>query len=240
MKTIKLAIYFVATLFLSLGISSLASAQDSPLSKVLNNGADPVGIGKNALSEYVYTIYISANFDNTLDVLDVVPAEFDVTNLDPSCGAANSFEGHGSGKGNQFKLQPDFILWDLDGCDSTSSQSLTVTMQTDNNPGHARRGIAFYEPTECGPLSLNDGAILIDSEAEEPVAVSNSLSVATCPNEADTEGCVDVDNDGWSVACGDCNDGASTINPDAEEVCDDGIDNDCDDLIDAEDPYCSI
>ncbi len=259
MKKMELTVYLVATLFLTLGISSLANAQDSPLGKVLDSGSDPVGLGKDTASEYVYTININANYDNTLDVIDVVPAEFDVTNLEPTCGTATSTEGRGSGKGNPFKLQPDFIIWDLDGCDSTTSQSLTVTMQTDNNPGHARKGIAFYEPTECGPLSLNDGAALKGLETDELDIVSNFLSVATCPDEADEEGCVDADDDGWSKACGDCDDDNAVINPGAvdvcdtidndcdgtidegePEVCDDGVDNDCDSLIDAEDPDCLI
>jgi hypothetical protein len=42
--------------------------------------------------------------------------------------------------------------------------------------------------------------------------------------------CNDVDNDGdgFTVAQGDCNDNNATIYPGAEEICDDGIDQDCD------------
>ncbi len=39
---------------------------------------------------------------------------------------------------------------------------------------------------------------------------------------------VDADGDGWTVAGGDCDDSDATVNPDAEEVCNDGADNDCD------------
>lgn len=39
--------------------------------------------------------------------------------------------------------------------------------------------------------------------------------------------CTDVDGDGWCVEDGDCNDGDPSIHPGMAEVCDDGIDNNC-------------
>ena len=50
-------------------------------------------------------------------------------------------------------------------------------------------------------------------------------------------GIVDLDQDGFDTTT-DCDDTNATVNPDAAEVCDDSIDNDCDDLIDADDPDC--
>jgi hypothetical protein len=44
----------------------------------------------------------------------------------------------------------------------------------------------------------------------------------------------DMDNDGFDVD-EDCDDGDPAINPDATEICDDTVDNDCDDLVDADD-----
>lgn len=60
----------------------------------------------------------------------------------------------------------------------------------------------------------------------------------------------DLDNDGLGDACDDdidgdgynsdvdCNDFIDTINPGIDEVCDDGIDNDCDSFIDTLDSEC--
>jgi hypothetical protein len=56
-------------------------------------------------------------------------------------------------------------------------------------------------------------------------------------------GCTDSDSDSYAVEgdlCGetDCNDSDETISPDAEEICDDGIDNNCDGKTDAADQEC--
>jgi chitodextrinase len=53
--------------------------------------------------------------------------------------------------------------------------------------------------------------------------------------------CTDLDNDGFATeggSCGpvDCNDGEPSVNPDAAEICTDGIDNNCNGLTDAADP----
>ena len=55
--------------------------------------------------------------------------------------------------------------------------------------------------------------------------------------------CEDNDGDGYNdEACGgdDCNDSNPDINPGAVEVCDDGIDNDCDSMVDDDDDDCEV
>ena len=57
--------------------------------------------------------------------------------------------------------------------------------------------------------------------------------------DADDDGTPDdLDGDGYSIADGDCDDANAEVNPEAEEICDDGIDNDCDDAIDGDDSDC--
>ncbi|HEX6178226.1 MAG TPA: MopE-related protein, partial [Thermoanaerobaculia bacterium] len=48
----------------------------------------------------------------------------------------------------------------------------------------------------------------------------------------------DGDGDGYTTAQGDCNDGNAAVNPGAAEVCNDGIDNDCDGFVDSLDSSC--
>jgi uncharacterized protein (TIGR03382 family) len=59
--------------------------------------------------------------------------------------------------------------------------------------------------------------------------------------------CPDADGDGWqddtctNRVCGaalDCDDGDAAVHPAAQEICNDGVDNDCDGLADAETPDC--
>lgn len=65
--------------------------------------------------------------------------------------------------------------------------------------------------------------------------VSTAVVLAACYGAAPFE---DADMDGWGLFDGDCNDDDAAINPDADEICDDGVDNDCNGFTDGDDPDC--
>ena len=57
--------------------------------------------------------------------------------------------------------------------------------------------------------------------------------------------CIDGDGDGYSPdgggTCGpvDCDDGAPEVNPGTQEICTEGVDDDCDGWVDDDDPDCA-
>ncbi len=65
------------------------------------------------------------------------------------------------------------------------------------------------------------------------------LVVVPCAAGDTGWGTADTDGDGYTRDEGDCNDGDPDINPGVREICDDGIDNDCDLALDFDDPECT-
>jgi hypothetical protein len=74
--------------------------------------------------------------------------------------------------------------------------------------------------------------------------IDNDCDTEIDLNDTDCYGCVDNDEDGYytySVNCtegNDCDDSDPNVNPGTVEVCDDGIDNNCNDEIDCDDASC--
>lgn len=71
-----------------------------------------------------------------------------------------------------------------------------------------------------------------------PLVIATACTTRLCDTAKDTA-CdpTDADADGY-IASSDCNDANAAINPGATEVCDDQIDNDCDDFTDTGDVDC--
>lgn len=116
-------------------------------------------------------------------------------------------------------------------------------------------GDGFFKESGCGTaVDCNDsnnkvypGAVEIcndklDNDCDGKVDCAdldcaNDLACAPAPT------CTDSDGDGYfkQAGCGtsvDCNDSVGAINPGAVEACNDGIDNDCDGMIDCADSEC--
>ncbi|MEJ2406264.1 MAG: putative metal-binding motif-containing protein, partial [Candidatus Thiodiazotropha sp.] len=107
----------------------------------------------------------------------------------------------------------------------------------------------FKEGADCGtPADFNDSNSAAYPGAMEDCTDGvdndgNGLTDAADPNAvgcAVTTVCTDVDGDGYSTdggSCGplDCNDNDYAVHPGANEVCGDGIDNNCNGTIDTAD-----
>ncbi len=123
-------------------------------------------------------------------------------------------------------------------------------------------GACLTEPTECtdadgdtfaveggacGPVDCDDSNPSVNPGAAE--VCDNGID-DDCNGLADAEDpvclvCTDSDSDGFAAeggACGqvDCDDSNPSVNPGAAEVCDNGIDDDCNGLADAEDLACLV
>ena len=129
-----------------------------------------------------------------------------------NCGEADSFTWSASADQSWISVSP------LNG---TSGDQFVITC--DLNPGPAER---------TGTVTVTAPGVLGSPKTFE-------LTQAGNPNP-----CTDSDEDGYAIEggeCGliDCDDGDASINPGADEICDDLIDNDCDDLFDGDDPECA-
>ena len=93
--------------------------------------------------------------------------------------------------------------------------------------------ICHIDPKGGGPLTAGG----------DDYVASGSDTCTFCASVCDSGSCTDADADSYAAEsnCGtsvDCVDSNPAINPGAIEVCDDGIDNDCDGQVDCSDNEC--
>lgn len=104
-----------------------------------------------------------------------------------------------------------------------------------------------YSPEggSCGPADCDDGNPLINPGVSEVCGngIDDDCNALADGDDPACVVCTDADGDGFAVEggfCGpiDCDDDNFFVNPAELEVCDNGIDDDCDGALDADDSQC--
>jgi hypothetical protein len=129
---------------------------------------------------------------------------------------------------------PETIVYDFSGC-------------TDGD------GDGFYAEADCGTaVDCDDTDAAVNPDADEVCDDDKDNDCdgtadcgdADCSDDDACRTCTDADGDSFyaEANCGaavDCDDTNASVNPAASEVCDDGLDNDCDGSTDCEDSDCA-
>lgn len=97
--------------------------------------------------------------------------------------------------------------------------------QGEGKPGH----VESVDTADEGSVEDSAADIAVDSASDtaDDSGPDSGRDSSAETGSADS-GSPDVDGDGYTVEGGDCDDANAAVNPGAEEVCEDGIDQDCD------------
>jgi len=145
---------------------------------------------------------------------------------------------------NNYSIVIPFEFFDLQAAAEDSCVKFAIYLGDYVVDNDADGDDPYVENGDCNDHDMN-----IHRGAAE---IPDNLVDDDCDGLADEDGqdvpsanTVDADGDGFSPATGDCDDTDATINPDAVEICGDGLDNDCDGVADRTDrgagmqPVCS-
>ncbi len=166
--------------------------------------------------------------DGTCDDTDVCPLdEFDDADADGVCGDVDQCEGFD----DNLDIDSDGIPDGCDDCTDIDGDGFCDDVDCDDTD-------ALINPDAleiCDGVDNNCDAV-IDTDATDMMTYYPDLDGDDFGAGAGVDACVapedHADNDL------DCNDTDVLINPDADEICDDGIDNDCDGDTDEADSEC--
>ena len=174
-----------------------------------------------------------------------LPSELDYVDANHTCGRDDDYEDTclGSFDGGeeiiyeltvtetvaiQITLDPNGTAW-TGFCLDDSCPPDESCLATSTSTGGAPSG------TDCLELAPGTYTIMADTWPAPDCIEGFDLSIEAC------EICPDADEDGYpDESCGgdDCDDTDASVNPGAHESCGDLADNDCDGLIDGDDPDC--
>jgi len=151
----------------------------------------------------------------------------------------------------------DTIDNDCDGdTDTADSACAACTSDPDCDDSNVCNGVETCVAGFCQPgtsLDCDDANPCTDDSCDSVLGCVNTNNTAACDdadactvNDVCSNGTctgdpLDADNDGYQPpACGgsDCDDSNAAVNPDADEICDDTIDNDCNGDTDDDDAAC--
>ncbi len=121
------------------------------IEKTLVEGPEQIGIYLPDPTTYTFEI---SYMGPATQILDTVPAEFDIVSLTPSAGIATSAT---TSQGNDNSAER--IVWDV----PAGTNTLLVEIQTIPSQGGGHKDsdgnpVTVHKPTSCGELALNDGA----------------------------------------------------------------------------------
>jgi hypothetical protein len=158
------------------------------------------------ITQEEFYVHYLIRFENTgtADAIDVVVKDkidttvFDTQSLVP-LEASHSYTTQ-----IRFENEVEFIF-----------ENINLPFDDQNNDGYVNFKIKLKEGLEAGDELLNQAQIFFDFNF--PILTNTAESVVG----------IDMDGDGFSTDL-DCDDNNSEINPDAEEIPDNGIDEDCD------------
>lgn len=199
---------------------------DIGASQAIGISADPISNGLNITLNYPYTDY-SDKVDPDSQAATVFKNEsnYSIAVRSPSTAKekgrvvffAFPFEAVPADDGsnypnNRTELMRRILAW-LGGCDEDGDGFISF---------------------ECGGSDCDDGDANVNPDSPEVCDGADN----NCDGELGVDE-VDEDGDGFMICEGDCNDANKGVNPNAIEICDDGIDNECDGLVDSEDPDCA-